>query len=182
MSSLNATRTRAGIIIERVIIDRPTPPPRRPRTGRVRLKAHDVSIRIENQAAVTEVKQVFYNPNRWPVEGVYLFPLPDGASVSAFTMKMGNKQITGEILDARRASDVYRSIVERRDDPGLLEYAGRRLIRARMFPIPAQATTDITLRYEQLLDEYRWNVSAVARHLDVSRGALRHRLRKHGLL
>jgi DNA-binding NtrC family response regulator len=37
-------------------------------------------------------------------------------------------------------------------------------------------------RYERLLDEYRWNVSAVARHLDVSRGALRHRLRKHGLL
>jgi DNA-binding NtrC family response regulator len=35
---------------------------------------------------------------------------------------------------------------------------------------------------EQLLVAHRYNVSAVARHLDVSRGALRHRLRKYGLL
>ncbi len=35
---------------------------------------------------------------------------------------------------------------------------------------------------ERLLRDHRSNVSAVARHLDVSRGALRHRLRKYGLL
>ena len=34
---------------------------------------------------------------------------------------------------------------------------------------------------ERLLVERRYNVSAVARHLKVSRGALRHRLRKYGL-
>ncbi|MEE8559050.1 MAG: helix-turn-helix domain-containing protein [Myxococcota bacterium] len=34
---------------------------------------------------------------------------------------------------------------------------------------------------ERLLVEHRYNVSAVARHLSVSRGALRHRLRKYGL-
>jgi DNA-binding NtrC family response regulator len=37
-------------------------------------------------------------------------------------------------------------------------------------------------RYERLLNDNRWNVSAVARQLNLSRGALRHRLRKHGLL
>jgi two-component system NtrC family response regulator len=37
-------------------------------------------------------------------------------------------------------------------------------------------------RYETLLQQNRWNVSAVARYLGVSRGALRHRLRRHGLL
>ena len=37
-------------------------------------------------------------------------------------------------------------------------------------------------RYERLLSDNRWNVSAVARQLNLSRGALRHRLRKHGLL
>lgn len=36
--------------------------------------------------------------------------------------------------------------------------------------------------YERLLRKNRWNVSAVARELGVSRGALRHRLRRHGLL
>jgi two-component system response regulator HydG len=36
-------------------------------------------------------------------------------------------------------------------------------------------------RYEELLRRHRWNVSAVARALGLSRGALRHRMRKHGL-
>ena len=37
-------------------------------------------------------------------------------------------------------------------------------------------------RLEALLERFRWNVSAVARELGVSRGALRYRLRKHGLV
>lgn len=37
-------------------------------------------------------------------------------------------------------------------------------------------------RYERLLQDNRWNVSAVARELRISRGAMRHRLRRHGLL
>jgi DNA-binding NtrC family response regulator len=36
-------------------------------------------------------------------------------------------------------------------------------------------------RYEALLARHRWNVSRVARELAISRGALRHRLRKYGL-
>ena len=37
-------------------------------------------------------------------------------------------------------------------------------------------------QYERLLRKNRWNVSAVARELRVSRGAMRYRLRRHGLL
>ncbi|MHC4575764.1 MAG: VIT and vWA domain-containing protein, partial [Planctomycetota bacterium] len=140
-----------GIILERIIVEPPRPTPPLHRRWPVRLKEHRVRIQAEDQAAQTEVVQIFFNPNPWPVEGVYLFPLPDGASVSRFTMRMGNKEITGEILDAKRAGDIYRSIVHRRRDPGLLEYAGRRLIRARLFPIPARGDTKITLRYEQIL-------------------------------
>jgi DNA-binding NtrC family response regulator len=40
---------------------------------------------------------------------------------------------------------------------------------------------DERARYEELLVSHRWNVSAVARVLGVSRGALRHRMRKYGL-
>jgi transcriptional regulator of acetoin/glycerol metabolism len=36
-------------------------------------------------------------------------------------------------------------------------------------------------RLEELLLEHRFNVSALARRLGVSRGALRYRLRKYGL-
>jgi len=117
----------------------------------VRLIEHRVKGVIEDQMARTQVVQVFSNPNPWQVEGVYLFPLPDGAAVGDFTMSMGGKQITGELLDSRRARDVYFSIVRRREDPGLLEYAGRRAIRARIFPIPPRGQTKITLSYSEVL-------------------------------
>ncbi|MHC4818031.1 MAG: VIT domain-containing protein, partial [Planctomycetota bacterium] len=151
LSLFGADALAQGIILERIIIDPPRTPPRPPRRWPIRLKEHRVQIRIQDQVAQTEVVQIFHNANAWPVEGIYLFPLPDNASVSRFTMRMGGKDITGEILDAKRAGDIYRSIVYRRRDPGLLEYAGRRCIRARIFPIPPRGDTKITLRFEQVL-------------------------------
>ena len=151
LSLFGADALAQGIILERFIIDPPRTPPRPPRRWPIRLKEHRVQIRIQDQVAQTEVEQIFHNANAWPVEGVYLFPLPDNASVSRFTLRMGGKDITGEILDAKRAGDIYRSIVYRRRDPGLLEYAGRRCIRARIFPIPPRGDTRITLRFEQVL-------------------------------
>ncbi|HEX5139159.1 MAG TPA: VIT and VWA domain-containing protein [Planctomycetota bacterium] len=141
-----------GIVLERLVPDTTPPPPvERREPWAVELIEHRVKATIEDQAAVFEITQVFRNPNAWPGEGIYLFPLPEGASVSRFTMSMGGKDVPGEILDANRARDIYLSIVQRRKDPGLLEYAGRGLIRARLFPIPARGDTTVTLRYEQLL-------------------------------
>jgi Ca-activated chloride channel family protein len=151
LSLFGADALAQGIILERIIIEPPSTPPRPPRRWPIRLKEHRVQINIQDQVAQTDVVQIFHNANAWPVEGVYLFPLPDNASVSRFTMRMGGKDITGELLDAKRASEIYRSIVYRRRDPGLLEYAGRRCIRARIFPIPPRGDTKITLRFEQVL-------------------------------
>ncbi|MFQ5843553.1 MAG: VIT domain-containing protein [Planctomycetota bacterium] len=153
VASLAAPAAAQGIVLERVIIDPirrpPTPPPRRPIP--IQLREHRVRISVDEQVATTEVVQVFSNPNRWPMEGVYVFPLPEGAAVSRFSLFMGDKEITGEILSAAKAREIYRSIVRRRRDPGLLEYMGRGLLRASIFPIPPRGGTKITLRYGQLL-------------------------------
>ena len=140
-----------GIILEPSRIVTPRPPTRRIHRAPVRLIEHRVKITIDNQVARTDVIQIFHNPNPVGVEGIYLFPLPEGAAVADFTMSMGGKQITGELLNAQRASEIYRSIVTRRDDPGLLEYAGRGLIRARLFPIPPRGNTKVTLSFGQVL-------------------------------
>lgn len=144
-----------GIVLERLVVETEPQTPERvpePRGGwAIRLVDQKIRATVEDQAAVFEVTQIFHNPNAWPGEGIYLFALPEGASVSRFTMQMGGKDVPGEVLDANRARDIYLSIVRRRDDPGLLEYVGRGLIRARLFPIPARGDTKVTLRYEQVL-------------------------------
>jgi Ca-activated chloride channel family protein len=145
---LSAAAAAQGIVIERA---GPESGPRHP--APVLLREHRISVEIRDQAAETEVLQVFFNPHPQDLEGIYLFPLPDGAAISRFTMTMGGKDVAGEILDAAKAREIYRSIVRRRLDPGLLEFAGRGCIRASLFPIPARGETRVTLRYAQALEQ-----------------------------
>src|SRR5262245_19131901 len=83
-------------------------------------------------------------------------------------MTVGGKETAGEVLDATQARAVYEAIVRRKLDPGLLEYAGDGLLRARIFPIPAQGEVLVKVRLRQVLQplggiyEWRWPVRAAA--------------------
>ncbi len=55
-------------------LDMPCPVP--PPLSQLAIRYHHVTVTIEDQVAVTHVDQVFYNPNDWPIEGTYMFPLP----------------------------------------------------------------------------------------------------------
>jgi Ca-activated chloride channel family protein len=64
---------------------------------------------------------------------------------------VNGKEVKGEVLDAGQARAVYESIVRQRRDPGLLEYAGEGMLRARIFPIPAHGEVGVTVRLRQVL-------------------------------
>jgi Ca-activated chloride channel homolog len=66
-------------------------------------------------------------------------------------MTMGGKMVEGEIVEAAKARQIYQDIVRRRRDPGLLEYMGRGLFRARVFPIEPHADLTIRLTFQQIL-------------------------------
>lgn len=132
-----------------IIIPRPWPGPRRETQVPPAIKYHRVTVDVRGRIATTTVDQVFINPNRRPMEGEYIFPIPERASVSRFTLDIDGETVEAELLDAEKARRIYEDIVRRRKDPALLEYAGRGLFRARVFPIPAGGTRRITLRYEE---------------------------------
>ena len=67
------------------------------------IKYHHVTVNIENQIALTHVDQVFYNPNEWPVEGTYVFPLPADATVSNFVLWVDGEPVQGKVLDTKRS-------------------------------------------------------------------------------
>src|SRR5690606_23676384 len=83
---------------------------------------HRVRVEIEDNVAHTVVEETFHNRNDLVLEGVYIFPLPPGAAVSSFKMKMGDKMVEGEVLEADKARSIYQDIVRKMRDPGLLEY------------------------------------------------------------
>src|SRR5207302_7944476 len=99
----------------------------------------------------TYVSQTFMNDTDRNVAGTYLFPLPADTTFSSFSLMIDGKPVEGKILEANEARTEYEQIVRRMVDPGLLEYADYKTVRARIFPIPAHGTKKVELEYTQLL-------------------------------
>ncbi|MFT4512499.1 MAG: Ca-activated chloride channel family protein [Planctomycetota bacterium] len=120
-----------------------------------------INADIVDGVATTTIDQTIRNTGRRDAEGIWFLPLPAGAVADGFTMTVGGKEITGEVLDAGQARSVYESIVRRKRDPGLLEYAGEGMLRARIYPIPANGEVGVTVRLRQVLvptgGMYEWS-------------------------
>jgi len=119
------------------------------------IEHHRVDIDIGNQAARTKIDQVFVNQGSIQVEGEYIFALPADASVSSFAMYVDGKRMEGELLESKKARQIYMDIVRKQNDPALLEYIGRRAFRAQIFPIPAGGKRRVQLEYSETLEAER---------------------------
>jgi Ca-activated chloride channel family protein len=131
----------------------PIPPPIPPdwNFDGLTIEYQRVNVTIEDQVATTHIDQLFVNDNDWMLEGVYLFPLPEGAAVSQLTMWVNGEAIEAKILEADEARQIYDQIVRQLRDPALLEYVGTSAIQANVFPIPPHDERRIEIEYSQLL-------------------------------
>jgi Ca-activated chloride channel family protein len=120
--------------------------------GVLELKEQDVRVTINNGIAVTEVNQVFHNTENRIVEALYTFPVPNKASVSNFSMWIGGQEMVGEVVEKKRARQIYESYKQTRRDPGLLEQVDYKRFEMRVFPIAAGAEQRIQITYYQELD------------------------------
>lgn len=140
---------------------RPLPPDAVVRATGVRTVRTAVHAEIVDGVATTTIDQVFRNDGPRDAEGTWFLPLPAGAVADGFTMTVGGKEVNGEVLDAGRARSIYETIVRQRRDPGLLEYAGEGMLRARIFPIPGNGEVGVTVRLRQVLQPtgamYEWS-------------------------
>jgi len=157
----------SGIIIEpqppdRIIIPPPGPPrPPRPFPPRpimppqhllpAELTSLEVRVEIDGQLAKTALDQSFRNPNSRRLEGTYLFPLPPNAAVKDLSLYIDGKPVKCEVLDAKKARQIYEDIVRQMRDPALLEYVGRDLVKLRIFPIEPGQVRRVKFEYSQVL-------------------------------
>jgi Ca-activated chloride channel family protein len=65
-------------------------------------------------------------------------------------MTVNGKELQADLLPADQARKTYEEIVRKLKDPGLLEYAGTRMLKARIFPIEPRSDVKIALRYTQV--------------------------------
>src|SRR5581483_8261698 len=98
-----------------VVIDCPTilppPPPCPPNANCIRpeirgdcpaylrVKNHNVTVTIDNQVAKMHIDQTFVNDSEYQLEGTYIFPLPEDATISDFAMYVDGQRLEGKVLD-----------------------------------------------------------------------------------
>ena len=98
---------------------------------------HKVTVDIRDQIARTTVEESFVNHTDARLEGVFHFPLPPDASISGFGMWIGSELVEADVVEKQRAREIYETILRERRDPGLLEWSGGNIFKARVFPIEA---------------------------------------------
>lgn len=130
---------------------RPLPPPVPPMPRTLPVKSIKIDTRISSQVATTHVEQVFRNDTAWTLEGTYFFPIPESASITEFAIWDGEKRLVGEVRTREEARRIYDDIVRRQRDPGLLEYAGKDLFQASIFPIPPRSDKKLEITYTQVV-------------------------------
>jgi Ca-activated chloride channel family protein len=128
---------------------RDTPPITLPRS--LPVKSIKIDTRISSQVATTHVEQVFRNDTGATLEGTYFFPIPESASITEFAIWEGDRRLVGEVRTREEARRIYDDIVRRQRDPGLLEYAGKDLFQASIFPIPPHSDKKLELTYTQVV-------------------------------
>lgn len=124
----------------------------------------DLAIRSEivDGVARTQVEMVFVNPNARVLEGELHFPLLAGQEIDGFAL-----DIDGELRDAMpvekaKGKQVFEDTIRQRVDPALLESTGGENFRLRVYPMPANGTRRVVVRYSESLaatqGQYRYRL------------------------
>jgi Ca-activated chloride channel family protein len=158
------TANAQGVIIPRPcrpeMVRCPPPPPRPvPMPNVLPVKSINIDTKINGQVATTHVEQVFRNDTPYTLEGTYFFPIPETASIVEFAIWENGKKLVGEVRSREEARRIYDEIVRKQRDPGLLEYAGKDLFQASIFPIPPNSDKKLEMTYSQVLKAENGTVS-----------------------
>jgi hypothetical protein len=135
----------------------------------VALASHAVRVRIAGAVARTEVDETFRNDTADELEGIYRFPLPEGAQIQRLALEVDGKLVDGAFVDAAKASAIWRGAIHNAaplasrphdeivwvpgpwKDPALLEWRAGGHFELRIFPIPKHGARRVVIAYTETL-------------------------------
>ena len=104
-------------------------------------------VRVHGFVAETRMTMTFANRHNRALAGDLVFPLPDGATVSGYALDVGSVMVDGVAVEKEKARVAFESEVRRGIDPGLVEWVGGNCFRTRVFPILANGSRTVMVRY-----------------------------------
>ncbi|WP_072797644.1 marine proteobacterial sortase target protein [Marinobacter antarcticus] len=109
----------------------------------------DFDVRISGLIADSRLVRTFRNTSDQWREGVFVFPLPDKASVYGLTMKVGERTIVGEVQPREEAKKTYEKARDSGRHAATVEQQRPNLFTTRVANIPPGATVSVELNYQQ---------------------------------
>src|SRR5947209_12090521 len=81
-------------------------------------------------------------------------------------MWIGNQLVEADVVEKQRAREIFETILREKRDPGLLEWSGGNLFKARVYPILTHSEKRIKITYTQVLplkdNRYRYSYALVS--------------------
>jgi hypothetical protein len=115
--------------------------------GAVELRSVHVEAKQVGDYAALSIDHVFESRSDVQLEGVFRFPLPEGALLTGLAMLIDGKLVEGELVEREKARKVYEQIVDSMQDPALLEWEHGSTFKMRVFPITPHEEKRVTVRY-----------------------------------
>jgi Ca-activated chloride channel family protein len=111
-----------------------------------------VEVRVTGIVARSRVTQIFTNPTPGWVEGIYVFPLPDGAAVDTLRMTVGDRVLEGEVREKKQAAAEYVRAKQEGRRASLVESLRPGVFSTAVANLGPGATVEITLEMQQVVE------------------------------
>src|SRR5688572_13195776 len=109
-----------------------------------------VEVRVTGIVARARVTQVFKNPSRDWVEGIYIFPLSEDAAVDTLKMKIGDRTVVGEIKEKAEAQRTYEAAKQEGRKASLIEQQRPDVFTTSVANIGPDETVEIVIEMQQI--------------------------------
>ncbi len=113
--------------------------------GNLPLTHLDIFARVVSLVSTTTVRQRFYNSHEEPIEAVYIFPLPDRAAVTSFTMTAQDHRVKGVLRERSQARKEYAQAISAGKRAALAEEDRPDCFTMSVGNIPPRTAVDIEL-------------------------------------
>ena len=112
-----------------------------------------IDVSILGNFARTKIGIQFYNDSDRVLEGQFVFPLPQGQTISGYALEIDGKFRDAVVVEKAKGRQVFESTIRQKIDPGLLELTRGNVFQSRIYPIPAKGYKSIEVSFEQELSK-----------------------------
>jgi Ca-activated chloride channel family protein len=122
-----------------------------PSASSLPLEHTDVVAHVSGPLASVSVAQRFGNSFSEPVELAYLFPLPHGAAIVDYELRIGQRVIRADMKELEEARRTYSTARDQGQRAGLLEQRRPNLFSIELANVQPGETILATIRYQERL-------------------------------